>query len=461
MSFFFNWLDLSALDLKSSINSILSSTTIPQLPQKVSISSLSLSHKAPKFEILDIIDLNEEKFKGLFKFNYDGGLNVVFNTDYEANAIKLIDFDSFTKPSFVLADKSTILPVAFKIKNIKIDAILTVVYNGRITVVFNDDPFIDLDIETSLDEFLDEDLFQMIKQDTLNMITDMLKQDLPEMLHSLNFEDDVKKPESDSTVAATIETKSFLEDEVNIQPSLKRSISSLSLFDQPTNIKLQENLFDTFSLKPHGFTDVIQRVSLSKVEYQNMKINPHGTTQGKKKRRVIKMNKKVNTNTTQKTKSLSSSLSIPASEAVAVSSSLSHTPLEESLEDIISSPILLQQQQSNLQSESSTTTLIDQSLGSISTNSMDDYLNSETLVMVTDDGKLDPYESLIHPMDLLPSYKTNPNNLKIVNNNIRPRGPSSNYINLNNDFKQFYMEKRDSNEDNEDDDDDCVFYDFE
>lgn len=431
MSFLFNWLDLSVLDLKSSINSILSATTIPQLPHKVSISSLSFGEKPPKFEVLDIIDLKEDKFKGLFKFNYDGELNVAFNTDYEANAIKLIDFDSFTKPNFVLTDKSTVLPVEFKIKNIKIDAILTVVYNGRVTVVFNDDPFIDLDIETSLDEFLDDDLFEMIKQDTLNLVTEMLKQDLPEMLHSLTLDD-----ASTSTVSA------LLEQDIN-SPTLKRSISSLSLSEQPMNFKLQESLFDTLSLQPQGFTDVIQRVSLSKIEYQNLEsTQAHHRLEERKKRRVIKMNKKEKkaTKVQKDQKSSSPSLEIPRIEEEVL-------PEEEA-----------SYARTNSNSETSSTTLIDTSFGS-STNSLDDYLNSETLVV----KELDPYESLIHPMDLLPFYKNDQNNLKISTNLSRPRGPSSNYINLNNDFKDFIIQKKDlmmtSSQVVDDSDDDDVFYD--
>lgn len=426
MSFLLNWLDLSVLDLKSSINAILEATSIPQLPKKVSISSLSLGQKAPKFEILDIIDFKEDRFKGLFKFNYNGELNVVFNTDYEANAIKLIEFDSFTKPNFVLADKSTILPVEFKIENVKIDAILTVVYNGRITVVFSDDPFIDLDISTSLDEFLDEELFEMIKQDTLNMVTEMIKQDLPEMLHSMTLEES-KENDGDSKI------KSFLEQEV--EPTLKRSISTLSLFEQPTNFKLQENLFDTLSLKPHGFTDVIQRVSLSKIEYQNMDaLQPH-RIEGKKKRRVVKMNtkshkKKQNPKTAKE--STTPSVSLPEVEI---------TPEQ----DVSYSK--------RSQSESSATTLIDASFSSLSTNSLDEYLNQETLVP-SDHVDEDPYETLIHPMDLLPSYKTDLNNVKIIANALRPRGPSSNYINLNNDFKELLKERKDSV-------DEDIFYDFE
>lgn len=438
MSFLFNWLDLSVLDLKSSLNAVLSSTTIPQLPQKVSISSLSFGEKPPRFEILDIIDLKENKFKGLFKFNYDGGLNVAFNTDYEANAIRLIDFDPFTKPNFVLTDKSTVLPVEFKIKNIKIDAILTVVFNGRVTVVFNDDPFIDLDIETSLDEFLDEDLFDMIKQDTLNLITEMLKQDLPEMLHSMTL---------DQAITTDTELESLLEHEV-LDSSLKRSISALSIYEHPTSIKLQENLFDTMSLKPQGFTDVIQRVSLSKIDYQNMASQPRHRSEERKRRRVIKMNKK-------------STKKIQKQEEAMVQSKESSS-VEAS---IIEEEVLPEEEVSyarTSQSGTSSTTLIDITYGTNSTSSLDDYLNSETLVLNEAD-KLDPYESLTHPMDLLPSYKKDPNSLKIIaKNSLRPRGPSSNYINLNNDFKDFMTQKHEQRSlVSEDLVDEEVFYDLE
>ncbi|CCH43541.1 hypothetical protein BN7_3093 [Wickerhamomyces ciferrii] len=438
MSFLFNWMDLKILDLKTSINSLLSSIQTNEtndqsnesneIPKNLSISSLSIGKTPPIFELLEIIDLKKDKFKGLFKFLYNGELNITFKTDYEANSIKLIQFDDFTKPNFILVDKSSILPVEFKIKNLKIDSFLTVVYNlDKITIVFNDDPFIDLDFETSLDEFLDDELFKILKNDVLNLITEGLKHDLPELLRSYIPNEDLDNAKIDTI----IENNQHIGDhEIEDKEEV---LNTTSCF------KLQEHGFDTLSLAPQGFKDVIQRIALSHIEYQNMEVNQsHDNDLSFKKRRRIKMKSKKHTK-----------------HQISQSSTL--TP-EIHIDQT-------NQSSSLLESESEfSTTLIDSSF--TSTNSLNDYLTEETLKSNSPIlEKLDPYESLTHPMDLLPNYS----NLKDIDTyalsidkfykSDKKGRPSSNYINLNNDYKEF-MNNNQQNQQDEDDDDE-VFYDFD
>lgn len=215
MSFFFNWLDLEFSDIKSKLNTILqtlptSSTTQPKnldlpLPQKIKIKTLSFGSNPPRFELLDVPELSERKFKGVFQFKYDGQLTLTINAEIEINAINLIPFDSFTRPHFVLSDKSTIIPVDFEIKDLKIDALLTAVYvkGEELIVVFNEDPVIDLELKTSIDELIDDDLFESIKRDALIFATELLKDDLPGYLRDarkfrdLNHDNELLEDEVD------------------------------------------------------------------------------------------------------------------------------------------------------------------------------------------------------------------------------------------------------------------------
>jgi hypothetical protein len=242
MSFFFNWPTLNSLDLKSTINTFLDSFKVPQFPQ-IHMTELFLGDDVPQLDLLEIMELNDQKFKGSFRFTYNGALQLTFRSSIEINSINLIEFDTFTKPHFISANKSTVLPVDFTIGSIAIDLQFTVVTKeSTVIVVFQKDPQIDLDIKTTIDELMDEDLFEMIKSDTLMMIQEYLKHDLPSMISNLTPRD-------------------------NIPMALKHS---------------EMDSFDTMSLKP-SLNDVVQRVNIPEIQL---------STPNKKVKRRIRMKSK-------------------------------------------------------------------------------------------------------------------------------------------------------------------------
>ncbi|CEP24104.1 hypothetical protein BN1211_4821 [Cyberlindnera jadinii] len=237
MSFLFDWMSLHSLDLKSKVNSMLEHMSIPHFPDK----------------LLDIVELTEERFKGLFKFEYSGELKVVLRSNIEINAINLIDYDDFTKPHYVLANCSTVLPVDFTIDKLRLDLLFTVVTKGdNVTVVFNDEPMVDLEIHTTIDELLDDDLFEMLKTDALNIVTEYLKQDLPGMIARSHHLEEHHFKELERM------RRSYYEDD-----EFERDCTPLTL---PQRINTQG--YDTLSLKASGVEGVVQRISLSQPQYQ-------------------------------------------------------------------------------------------------------------------------------------------------------------------------------------------------
>lgn len=359
MSFLFNWAGLHSVDFKTQANRVLDSLRLPQFPQRVSMTELLWGDTAPKFEILDIIELSEEKFKALFKFEYQGELSVTLRSNIEINSIRLIDFDPFTRPHFGSAATSTVLPVDFRIAKLSVDFLFTVVTKrANVTVVFNDEPQVDLEISTTIDELLDDDLMAMLKNDALAMVTEYLKQDLPEII--------AKKRETHR------QTQGEHRDTV---------IEEMSLSVPP---KMDPDVYGTLSLTPSGFEDVVQRASLSQPEYRR---EPPLNTSQKKRRRIKMKNKK------RKKKTKSAAME-PLTPKLAPMSHSSH----------LSSP-----------------TLFDSSFKGI-----DDYLTQETLVLSDASSHVDPYENLTHPLDILGADDEE----LVIHKQMRPRGVSSNYINL-------------------------------
>ncbi|ODV71043.1 MDM34 family protein CYBJADRAFT_169693 [Cyberlindnera jadinii NRRL Y-1542] len=373
MSFLFDWMSLHSLDLKSKVNSMLEHMSIPHFPDKVSITELLWGDSKPVFELLDIVELTEERFKGLFKFEYSGELKVVLRSNIEINAINLIDYDDFTKPHYVLANCSTVLPVDFTIDKLRLDLLFTVVTKGdNVTVVFNDEPMVDLEIHTTIDELLDDDLFEMLKTDALNIVTEYLKQDLPGMIARSHHLEEHHFKELERM------RRSYYEDD-----EFERDCTPLTL---PQRINTQG--YDTLSLKASGVEGVVQRISLSQPQYQQ-ESTPVSST---KKRRTIKMRTRNRKTTTCNTPKLD--------------------PTTETQHSHLSSPTLLN--------------------GAYETNgSLDEYLKQETLVLSDTLSHLDPYESLTHPMDIDDDDDDNSSTTFMINEKLmRPRAFSSNYINL-------------------------------
>ncbi|CDR45470.1 CYFA0S18e02058g1_1 [Cyberlindnera fabianii] len=422
MSFLFSWIDLQSVDIRRSVNEVLSSLSPTQLPQTVSMKQLSLGTSPPQFEVLDIIDLQEGRFKGLFKFQYQGEIDIVLNSDIEINALKLIEFDSFSKPHFVLADKSAVLPVDINLQNVRIDALLTVVYNGKnITVVFNDSPIIDLDIETTMDELLDEDLFETMKTDLLTMATEFLKQDLPGLISQVKLFDQ----EQQEALKDTLKTENSV---------LKRA--RLSMDDEPlVKCEMDFNVFNTMSLKPQGFSDVVQRISLSQEQYQNQDCSQKEI--GVKKRRVIKMGKTKKSRTVSSPTETSSLTVTPSSTPLKTQVK---TPRHQTALTGACTPVtdLTLSHATMTASSLSSPTLMDTSHSSHA--SIEEYLMSnETLVFDSSADILeleDPYVDMMHPMDIVPEYTQKDIKHLIPETKMRPRGVSSNYIKVDEQFKE-------------------------
>ncbi|KAH3684378.1 hypothetical protein WICPIJ_004654 [Wickerhamomyces pijperi] len=305
MSFFFNWLDLEYTDLKLKLSNLLSqipaspkSSSTPldglPLPQRIKLQSLNFGTQSPNFELLEVPELSTSKFKGLFKFNYQGQLTMTITAEIEINALNLIPFDRFTKPHFILSGKSTIIPVDFEIKDLKIDALITVVYiNDPITgqdeliVVFNEDPEIQLNLKTSIDELIDEDVFESIKADALQFAKEVIKGDLPKFLRDASkfkdLEKDIVNAESNKFQAARLGED---EDGDSETGSEQRSMT----LSKAINLDFLD--YDTLALNDVGFVDVCQRNSIEKFgNLDNKSSTTTGSAAAQKKhtRRKIKM----------------------------------------------------------------------------------------------------------------------------------------------------------------------------
>ncbi|KAF8001591.1 hypothetical protein HF325_004092 [Metschnikowia pulcherrima] len=130
----------------------LNSGTRPNiLASDITIKDLNFGKIAPEFEILEIGELDKDRFRGIFKINYDGDFHLTLHTQVQANPLKIhsdnsrereVAEDAFVTPDFLLSTEPFNIPLDLKLSDIKISGIGIIVFSQTkgLTLVFRNDP---------------------------------------------------------------------------------------------------------------------------------------------------------------------------------------------------------------------------------------------------------------------------------------------------------------------------------
>ncbi|KAF2770686.1 hypothetical protein EJ03DRAFT_310289 [Teratosphaeria nubilosa] len=156
MAFNFNWSPLIADTdrvremLTSSLNK---SPKPPIIVDDIIVNELNLGSTPPELEILEIGDLAEDRFRGIFKMSYTGDAYLTLKTRVQVNPLKTY---LSTKPSF-----------------------------ASITLVFRNDPLESLKVSSTFDSipFVRDYLQKTIE----NQLRVLFMEDLPAIIHKLSL----------------------------------------------------------------------------------------------------------------------------------------------------------------------------------------------------------------------------------------------------------------------------------
>lgn len=176
----------------------------------IELAALHLGTKAPRLDILEIGELDLDKFRGIFKLEYDGDAYLSLRTKIEANPLALmqrkqqLDLLSRQKiqhktvaydlgrvlPRISLASKSLTLPLSILLCDMKLSAIVIVVYSVArgLTLVFQNDPLQSVRIQSSFD-FV-PGVAEFIQQEIEERLRESFRDDIPEILYQLSQNND-------------------------------------------------------------------------------------------------------------------------------------------------------------------------------------------------------------------------------------------------------------------------------
>ncbi|KAK3366336.1 hypothetical protein B0H63DRAFT_482253 [Podospora didyma] len=287
MAFNFNWSPLTADErfyekardlLTTALNK---SPKPPIIVDDIFVTEFNLGSVPPDLEILEIGDLAEDRFRGIFKMCYSGDAFLTLKTRVQANPLNtyLSAKPSFTSPQPLAAASSLTIPLQITLSEIKLSAFIILVFSKQkgLTLVFRNDPLESLKVSSTFDsiQFVRDYLQRTIEL----KLRDLMMDELPAIIHRLSLQlwcpdqvvrdDEEAKEESEPAVnpLATppldaIDANGHLLDPTEISSlSLDGGPETQSLFSQKNMLRMS-GLVDsnrTSSLFTPGIRDAIFR----------------------------------------------------------------------------------------------------------------------------------------------------------------------------------------------------------
>jgi distribution and morphology protein 34 len=192
MSFNFNWSPLIAdtSRAKEMLTAALNKSPKPPIiVDDIIVSELNLGETPPDLEILEIGDLAEDRFRGIFKMAYSGDAFLTLRTRVQANPLNtyLSTKPDWTSPGPLAAASGLTIPLAITLSDIRLSGFVILVFskNKGMTLVFRNDPLESLKVSSTFDSipFVREYLQREIEKQLRNLFME----DLPAILHRLSL----------------------------------------------------------------------------------------------------------------------------------------------------------------------------------------------------------------------------------------------------------------------------------
>lgn len=213
MAFNFNWSPLIADTdrVRDMLTTALNKSPKPPIiVDDILVNELNLGSTPPELEILEIGDLAEDRFRGIFKMSYTGDAYLTLKTRVQANPLNtyLSTKPSFTNPQPLAASSSLTIPLQITLSEIRLSGFVILVFSKQkgITLVFRNDPLESLKVSSTFDAipFVRDYLQKTIE----NQLRVLFMEDLPAIIHKLSL----RMFNSDYQVADLVQPKKNLPD---------------------------------------------------------------------------------------------------------------------------------------------------------------------------------------------------------------------------------------------------------
>jgi len=190
MAFKFNWTTFDKEfieEAKDRLTEALNEGIKTEMIGNIKVKELNMGTKAPELEVMEIGDLSEEKFKGIFKITYQGDAYLVIQTIVQINPLVIPETPITLSlgNGVIAADQPLPIPVKLRISNLKLSGIATLVLSNKgITFCFKNDPLEAINVSSTFDNI--PSIKKLIQSIIKTQISAFLLEDVPELIHNFS-----------------------------------------------------------------------------------------------------------------------------------------------------------------------------------------------------------------------------------------------------------------------------------
>ncbi|CEP13709.1 hypothetical protein [Parasitella parasitica] len=193
MAFRFNWPEFDHefyVEAKQQLETAMNKGNKPSvIVDHITVKELHMGTQPPELEILEIGELGNDKFRGIFKLNYAGDAYIEVQTKVQANPMhaKVSELPRHSRPSILAADQSLVVPMILRISDLKLRGIVVLVVSKTkgVTLVFKNDPLESIRVSSTFDSV--SILRDFLQRQIEAQLRNLLQEDLPAMIHNLSL----------------------------------------------------------------------------------------------------------------------------------------------------------------------------------------------------------------------------------------------------------------------------------
>jgi len=230
MAFKFNWttFDKQFIDeAQDKLTEALNKGITNQMIGTIKVKELNMGTKAPDLEVMEIGDLSEEKFKGIFKITYQGDAYIVIQATVQINPLVVpkTPISLSLGSGIIAADQPLPIPVKLRISNLKLSGIAALGFSTKgITFCFKNDPLENINVSSTFDRI--PAIKKLIEHIIKTQISAFLLEDVPSLIHNYSKTNDMSSN-------GTNYNRGYSNDiSVPSSPVYAGSVSSHSIYDE-------------------------------------------------------------------------------------------------------------------------------------------------------------------------------------------------------------------------------------
>ena len=161
----------------------------PIIVDDIIVTELNLGTTPPELEILEIGDLAEDRFRGIFKMSYSGDAFLTLKTKVQANPLKtyLSNKPDFASPQPLAASSGLTIPLQITLSNIRLSGFVILVFSKQkgLTLVFRNDPLESLKVSSTFDSI--PFVRDYLQKEIEGQLRVLFMEDLPAIIHRLSL----------------------------------------------------------------------------------------------------------------------------------------------------------------------------------------------------------------------------------------------------------------------------------